>query len=276
MDNTELCSTFRTTGKLVALLFCLSATTIVGVVAAQSNAALTPTQTEMAKQRTRLSSSDPEERRDALMKLGAMHQPSAARAAMPALSDVSPMIRALAAKVIVSIGPDESVPALIQLFDDKDNFVRREAAYALGLTQSRRATATLSERLLNDKDDGVRGAAAVALGEIADEAAVVALVGILAPELSARAKRKQKTERNPFVLRAVATSLGQIKSRAGTPALVATLENEKLPNDVRRECARSLGMIGDPVAISALKTASAAADPYLSRAAYEALLKISP
>src|SRR5258705_3058166 len=276
MENIELCSTLRTTGKLVALLFCLSATIGVGVVAAQSNAALTPAQIEIGKQLTRLSSSDPEERRDALMKLGAMHQPSAARAAMPALSDVSPMIRAVAAKVIVSIGPDESVPALIALFNDKDNFVRREAAYALGLTHSRGATAALRERLLNDKDAGVRGAAAVGLGDIADEAAVVALVGILAPKLSAPAQRKQKTERNPFVLRAVATSLGQIKSRAGTPALVATLENEKLPDDVRRECARSLAMIGDPVAIPALKAAAAAADPYLSRAAYEALLKISP
>ncbi len=258
----------------MALLFCLSATAIVAVVAAQSNTA--PAQIEIGKQLTRLSSSDPEERRDALMKLGAMHQPSAARAAMPALSDVSPMIRAVAAKVIVSIGPDESVPALIALFNDKDNFVRREAAYALGLTHSRGATAALRERLLNDKDAGVRGAAAVGLGDIADEAAVVALVGILAPKLSAPAQRKQKTERNPFVLRAVSTSLGQIKSRAGTPALVATLENEKLPDDVRRECARSLAMIGDPVAIPALKAAAAAADPYLSRAAYEALLKISP
>src|SRR5258705_10082165 len=245
MDNIELCFTLRTTGKLVALLFCLSATAIVAVVAAQSNTA--PAQIEIGKQLTLLSSSDPEERRDALMKLGAMHQPSAARAAMPALSDVPPIIRAVAANVIVSIGPDESVAALILLFKDKDDFVRREAAYALGLTHSRGATAALSERLLNDKADGVRGAAAVALGDIADEAAVVALVGILAPELSAPLKRKQKTERNPFVLRAVATSLGQIKSRTGTRALVATLENEKHTGDEQGVSARSLGMMRDPV-----------------------------
>ena len=66
---------------------------------------------------------------------------------------------------------------LLPLLNDKDEFVRREVAYALGHTRSRSATSALSDRLLNDKEDGVRGAAAVALGQIADEAAVIALVG---------------------------------------------------------------------------------------------------
>ena len=80
--------------------------------------------------------------------------------------------------------------ALIPLLSDKDEFVRREAAYALGLTRSRSATAALTERLLKDKEDGVRGAAAVALGQIADEAAVVPSLE-RSPELSAPAKQKK-------------------------------------------------------------------------------------
>ncbi|HJP93047.1 MAG TPA: HEAT repeat domain-containing protein [Pyrinomonadaceae bacterium] len=210
-----------------------------------------------------MSSSDEEERRDAVMRLGAMHVPAASRAALAGLKDPSPIVRATAAKAILSMGEEESVAALLPLLNDKDEFVRREVAYALGLTHSRKATAALSERLLNDKKDGVRAAAAVALGEVADEAAVVDLVGVLSKE------------KNPFVLRAVAAALGKIKSRAGTAALVAVLNNEKLDNDVRREAARSLGLIGDPSAEPALRAATTAADPYLSRIAFESLKKIS-
>lgn len=241
---------------------------------AQDTRNLTPAQIEIEKQQQRLSSADQEERRDAVMRLGTMRLAAASRAALSALKDPSPIIRATAARAILSIGEEESVAALLPLLNDKDEFVRREAAYALGLTKSRSATAALSERLLNDKEDGVRGAAAVALGQIADEAAVVALVGTLAPELSAPLKLKKKREQNAFVLRAAATALGQIGSRAGTAALISALSNEKFPDDVRREAARSLGMIGDPSAEAALRAAATASDPYLSQISNEALRKL--
>ena len=242
---------------------------------AQEMRNLTPAQIQIEKQRERLSSSDTEERRDAVMRLGSMRLPAASRAALPALNDASPIVRATAAKSILSLGADESVSSLLPLLNDKDEFVRREVAYALGLTRSRAATSALSERLLSDKEDGVRAAAAVALGQIADEAAVIALVGTLAPELSAPAKKKRKPEENVFVLRAAAASLGQIGSRAGTAALISVLSNEKLPSDVRRESARSLGLIGDQTAVPALRAASTAADPYLANIASEALKKLS-
>lgn len=245
------------------------------VVSAQESRNLTPVQLEIQTQQRRLSSSDVEERRDAVMRLGSMRLAAASRAALPALRDAEPIVRATAAKAILSIGGDESAGLLLPLLNDKDEFVRREAAYALGHTRSRSATAALSDRLLNDKEDGVRGAAAVALGHIADEAAVIALVGTLAPELSAPAKKKQKRQSNAFVLRAAAVALGQIRSRAGTAALVSALNNEKLPSDVRREAARSLGLIGDPNAAAALKAATTASDPFLSEIAHEALKRLS-
>jgi HEAT repeat protein len=241
---------------------------------AQSTRSLTPLQIAIENQRERLASSDVEERRDALMRLGNLHVAEASRAAVPALTDPSPTIRATAAKAVLSLDPNESVTVLLPLLNDKDEFVRREAAYALGRTRSRSATAALSERLLSDKEDGVRAAAAVALGHIADEAAVVSLAGTLAPELSARGSSKRKREQNVFVLRAAAVSLGQIGSRAGTPALISALTNEKFDGDVRREAARSLGIIGDPAAVPALRAASTAADPFLSQLAYEALRKL--
>jgi HEAT repeat protein len=77
------------------------------------------------------------------------------------------------------------------------------------------------------------------------------------------------------VLRAAATALGHIRSRAGTAALISVLSNEKLPSDVRRESARSLGLIGDEAAVPALRAASMAADPFLAEIAYQALKKLS-
>jgi HEAT repeat protein len=129
--------------------------------------------------------------------------------------------------------------------------------------------------LLTDKEAGVRGAAAVALGQIGDEAGVIALAGVLAPQLSAPAQGKRKREDNEFVMRAAAVALGQIKSRAGVPALLAVVSNEKSPADVRREAVRSLGLIGDPTAIPALKSASISEDPFLSQLAHESLRKLS-
>ena len=243
-------------------------------VYAQDSRNLTPTQLEIQKQQQRLSSPDSEERRDALMRLGTMQLEAASRAATPLLADPSPIVRVTATKAILSIGGDESASLLIPLLNDKDEFVRRETAYALGSTRSRTATAPLSDRLLNDKEDGVRGAAAVALGQIADEAAVVALASTLAPELSAPAKSKKKREQNVFVLRAAATALGQIGSRAGTAALISALSNEKFPDDVRREAAKSLGLIGDPTAEPALRAATNSSDPYLSEIAQKAIHRL--
>jgi HEAT repeat protein len=242
---------------------------------AQSTRNLTPVQIEIEKQQQHLRSGNEEERRDALMQLGAMRSAAASRAALPGLSDASPMIRAVAAKAVLSLEPDESAAALLPLLNDKHEFVRREVAYALGETRSRTATAALSDHLLNDKEAGVRGAAAVALGKIGDEAAVIALAGTLALELSAPAKGKRKREENEFVLRAAAVALGQIKNRAGVPALISAVGNEKLPDDVRREAVRALGLIGDPSAIPALKSASISEDPFLAQLAHESLRKLS-
>jgi HEAT repeat protein len=44
---------------------------------------------------------------------------------------------------------------------------------------------------------------------------------------------------------------------------------------VRREAARSLGLIGDPSAIPALKSASLSEDPFLSQLAHESLKTLS-
>ena len=260
---------FYTTATLIA---CLVSFRIPSPVAAgQTPDTLTPAQREIQQQQERLGSSSDEDRRDAVMHLGAMHLPEASRAAVRALNDGSAKVRAVAAKAVLSLPPSDSVPLLLPLLQDRDEFTRRETVYALGLTHSRSATAAVVDRLLNDKEDGVRAAAAVALGDIADQTSVVTLSTVLTGE----AKRKGKSERNDFVLRASATALGRIRSPAGVPALITALQNEKLPSDVRREAATALGVIRDPTAINALNQAVNSSDPYLSRIALESLKKIS-
>jgi HEAT repeat protein len=238
---------------------------------------LTPLQAEIERQLARLDSTEVDERRDAVARLGAMHHPDASRAALSALSDPLAIVRAIAATAILSLPGEESAASLIPLLSDKDEFVRREVAYALGKTRSQMAVAPLIERLQSDKKDSVRAAAAVALGQIRNPAAVFPLATVLDPRFgltSSKKTQKNRKEANPFLLRAAAHSLGQIGGSVGLPALFAVLQNEKADDDVRREAAFALGMIGDPSALPALREAATARDPYLSHAAQEAIRRI--
>ena len=239
---------------------------------------LTPLQRRIENERARLSSPDKEERREAVQRLGAMARPESSRAAGIALGDSSPVVRATAARAVLSLGPDEAAALLLPLLGDKDEFVRRETAYALGATRSRTAVTALVGALGRDKQAAVRGAAAVALGQIADPAAVPALSETLGRRIPSsgifnRLARRSREE-DEFVRRAAAAALGQIKSRDGVAALVAALSNERAGDDVRREAAGALGLIGDRSAIPALRAALTARDPHLSRIAYEALRKL--
>src|SRR3954451_11460123 len=82
--------------------FCAFFCLLCSVVLGQDIRNLTPTQAEIQTQRQRLSSSDVEERRDAVMRLGSMRRPEASRAALPALSDAEPIVGATAANAILS------------------------------------------------------------------------------------------------------------------------------------------------------------------------------
>jgi HEAT repeat protein len=244
-----------------------------------TSSALTPLQREIEKQRQRLASADAEERRDAVMHLGQMKRPDSSRVAAPALHDLARIVRATATRAVLSLPPDEAAALLIPLLQDADEFVRREAAYALGETRSRRAVAPLINSLSQDRQESVRGSAAVALGQIGDESAVVPLTQTFTSRHRISAgflRRKKQVPENEFLRRAAALSLGQIGNRAAVPALVNVLVDERAEPDVRREAARALGLIGDPAAIMPLRAALTANDPYLSRIAYEALRKISP
>jgi len=265
--------TFMLTVSLVAASFAASAIIEGKSHVHQSPNSLTPLQFEIEKQKQRLASTEVEERRDALMRLGALRRAEASRVAVPLLADPIPIVRATASHALLSLPAEEGVAALIPLLQDKDEFVRQQASYALGSTRSRTATTPLVEQLRTDKKDSVRAAAAVALGQIGDESAVLALAEVLSTTTASG--KKGKTKKNEFILRAAAHSLGEIGSRAGVPALIEALSNDYLAGDVRREAARSLGLIGDPAAIPVLRSATIEADAHLSQIASEALRRIA-
>ena len=241
---------------------------------------LTPLQREIKVQTARLSSADVEERREAVTRLGAMRRPESSRAAASALRDPAAIVRATATHAVLSLEGGEAAALILPLLKDRDEFVRREAAYSLGLTRSGAGVEALAAAVGTDKKPSVRGAAAVALGQIGDPRAVAALSGALTRRLPASGLlnrvRRARAEEDEFVRRAAAIALGQIGSRDGVPALVEALSNERTPGDVRRESARALGLIGDARAVPALRSALTAKDPYLSSIAFEALRKIDP
>jgi HEAT repeat protein len=265
--------TFMLTVAMVAASFAASAIIEGKSRVNQAPNSLTPLQLEIEKQKQRLASTEVEERRDALMRLGALRRAEASRVAAPALADPIPIVRATATHALLSLPAEEGAAALIPLLQDKDEFVRQQAAYALGGTRNRTATSPLVERLRMDKKDSVRAAATVALGQIRDESAVLALAEVLST--TTPSGKKGKTKKNEFILRAAAHSLGEIGSRAGVPVLIEALANDYLAGDVRREAARSLGVIGDPAAIPVLRSASIEADAHLSQIASEALRRIA-
>lgn len=243
-------------------------------VVARSQGSSTPLQLEIERQRVRLSSTEVEERRDAIGRLAAMQHPEASRAALAGLKDPLPIVRAGSVAAILSLPPTESVVHLLPLLQDKDELVRREAVFGLGKSRSAGAIPSLIELLQGDKVDEVRGAAAVALGEISNEAALTPLLAVLTGQSIEPGKKKAKREQNPFVLRSAARALGRIGSRSSVPVLVATLQDEKLDDDIRREAALALGAIGDQAALPTLRSATYAKDPHLAAAANTAIKSI--
>src|ERR1043166_6874009 len=229
---------------LTAIVTCVIATGVADKnrTPGQANDRLTPVQREIEKQRQRLASSDVEERRDALMRLGNLHRPDAARAAVAGLGDPLPVVRVAAAHAIVSLPADEAANLLLPLLQDKLEFIRREAAYALGETRSRSAVLPLANLLATDKEASVRAAAAIALGQIGDESAEPALIQVLSGS-PGTSKKKPRGETDSFVMSAAARSLGQIRRTSSVNVLIATLANDSFAADVRREAAAALGQI---------------------------------
>ena len=214
---------------------------------------------EVAHWSAQLKSGDQEERRDAAMKLSRLEGSAATSALVSALTDPSPLVRGA---VVASLGEraDTSVasPLAARLTSDKDAFVRKTAAYALGRFSGTERTSALLAAL-KDKDAEVRGAAAVSLGDHAESAAVVPLAAAL-------------SDKSAFVRAQAAHALGVNASAARqmVPTLIGLLASDH-DGEVKRQAATALGSIGDRSALQALDRATHDSDPYLAQAARDSI-----
>jgi HEAT repeat protein len=211
------------------------------------------------------------------------------------------MVRARAAASVVFLPGDEGAAALAPLLKDGSDFVRREAAYALGETGSVSAVPLLLNILRSEKNLEMQSAAVISLGKLGDPAAIGPLAELLG---------RKTTEANEFVRRSAARSIGQIaeftrtgRNEAVTPQsflpeeyksldggkapagmadlfrnaaarLTAVLTDNNEPGDVRREAAFAIGAIGDKSGVPALKSQLGSPDRYLAEICREALAKL--
>ncbi len=244
-----------------------------------------------------------EQKRDALFHIRNFRSEVASRIAIPALKDPDILVRATAASSVIFLPKAAAVAVLAPLLDDKAEFVRQEAAYALGTVGSGDGSAPLLRLLQKEKIYEVRTAVVSALGSTGDANAVPFLVTIL--------KKKPKEDQD-FLRRSAARSVGQIaqlivsgnqylatpqnflpekykdiptqynnaltmQSSVFTQAaaeLSRVLRNKKEAADTRREAAFALGAIGDRSAIAILESNLNNPDYYLAEISREALLKI--
>ena len=171
-----------------------------------------------------------------------------------------------AAGALVSIGAPAFQPVLAAL-KGTSWIARRNAAWALGAFDDRRAVGPLAQAL-KDQEAGVRRQAAWALGAIDDSTVVPALIatlddkdagvrqqvawalGALGDERAVPALGKALGDGDAEVREQAAWALGAIGDRRGVPALVGALRDEK--SDVREQAAWALGAIGDSSAAQAL------------------------
>ena len=247
-----------------------------------------------------LRSGNTEEKREALFQLRNLRSEAASRIAAVSLSDKAPIVRATAASSVLFLPKVDAANALLPLIKDKDPFVRREGAFALGEVGDISAAPQLISALTRDKDPEVRTASAVALGKVGEPAAVATLAGLFSV---------RPTEENEMLRSATAKSIGQIaeKIRADkvtklTPqnflpdkykdlgsksmpslltffdnaekTLARVLESTSEADDTRREAAFALGAIGDVSGEPILSKFTSSSDPYLAEICREALMKI--
>ena len=248
----------------------------------------------------RLSNGSVEQKREVLFQIRNLRSAEASRIAVAALNDKTPMVRATAASSVVFLPQAEAAAALLPLLTDRDEFVRREGAFALGEVGDVSAGPQLVSALSGDKSAEVKTALAIALGKVGNPVAVPALVKLFEP---------RPTEDNEMLRRAAARSIGQIaeKMRTGkvtalTPqnflpekykdlgtkptqdllshfasakrTLVHILDSSSEADDTRREAAFALGAIGDRSAEPFLSRYTSGSDPYLAEICREALLKL--
>ena len=244
-----------------------------------------------------------DEKREALYQIKLLKSAEFSLLAALALKDANEIVRATAAGAIIYLPEEEALKYLQPQLKYKSLLVKKETLYSIGKIHSNLSAEILIEFLRREKNIELKSAAAKALGEIGDIASLEFLSGLLAK------KRKDKED---FFRRSITRSIGQIaqfeqvgKSYSATPErflaesyqnfvnlkhrdlsesnpmfrkaariLMLILQNPQENNDVKREAAYTLGVIGDQSAIEVLRQNLSSEDYFLVQICRESLFKL--
>ncbi len=128
-------------------------------------------------------SGDPEHAAKAIDELRQIGAEDAVRDIAGQVSSQHAAVRSAVVSALGSLGrnqPEIAGPALVHLLADTDDYIRAEAADALGIMGYAPAAAPVAEHLRNDANAVVRAASAETLGDLGDVDAVPDLVRALA------------------------------------------------------------------------------------------------
>ncbi len=200
---------------------------------------------------------DPHVVQSALSALSQIGDPEVVKSVIPLLGHGDPGVRYVAEQALMEFG-SEAVKPLIAALEHRHLYVQEASARILGKLKDRAATVSLLEARSSSHPDRVRIAATKALGELGDPAAVEPLM-------------KDLREKDSPVLHEIPLTLGKI----GAPAVLPLIRILADPDeDVARMAAEALGETQDGRAVQPLIEALERGDPFLKRAASDALVAV--
>ncbi len=183
-----------------------------------------------------LKSEDPEQRVEAVRKLGKSEVQWAKKHLLKALKDRDVRVRAAAGRVLARAKVTEAVPEVMTWLAGADKDLQQAAAEILGELGDARAVPALV-RSISDQDPLVRVRVVTALGRIGGDKVVVPLVNRLDDE---------KAE----VRQAAVEQLMNVGDRRAVIPLVGLFNDASL--DVRHAAVLAVGRLGDRAALPAL------------------------
>ena len=249
-------SNFQVTFAIAALLRLFALTFLGPVMDASSKPArdvlqqLTGTNPRAWRDIQRLrGASDEETRLRATTALATSRTRMAVSELVTALSDPSLAVREEAVHALGEIGDPDVVPALSAVLGDPTSGLAGAAAKALGRIGDRRATSALIA-LLADRSDHYsredRFLSIRALGALGGADAADALLRVTAAYAGGDEEPEEEIE-------AAVRALGQVGSAKAAPVLADLLQRDDMPRPLRLALVRTLGELGHPSAVSALR-----------------------
>jgi HEAT repeat protein len=153
------------------------------------------------------------------------------------INDPAAIVRAFAFVAIREMGTSSALRGLVFCLENRDEHIRRDAAYNLGELRHYDAVKPLLSTLKRDRNDGIKEEALIALGKIRDPSTLTVI--------------RNELNRNSLVNKeAACIAIGHFKDIDSTHTLV---EYVKHPYErVRRAAIEGLGLMENPDAVDSI------------------------